>query len=79
MFLTLNPSCCDNLNLEEIAKLVTRFYYLIFDVLRYVRYNGTNIIIASTVTISRFGPSGSLARKNTNLEITKEIIRRINI
>jgi hypothetical protein len=43
-----------------------------------MRYNGTNIIIASIVTIRRFGPSGSLARKNTNLEITKEIIRRIN-
>jgi hypothetical protein len=33
---------------------------------------------ASTVTISKFGPSGSLIRKNTSLEIAKEIIRRIN-
>jgi hypothetical protein len=30
------------------------------------------------VTTSRFGPSGSLIRKNTNLEIAKEIIRRIS-
>jgi hypothetical protein len=44
-----------------------------------MKANGTNISIASTVTISRLGPSGSSIRKNTSLEIAKEIIRRIHI
>lgn len=43
-----------------------------------MRDKGRNISIASAVTISRFGPSGSSTRKNANLEIAKEIIRRIN-
>lgn len=54
-----------------------RFNYLIFVIFRQTKDIGTNISIASTVTISRFGPSGSLIRKNINLEIVKEIIRSI--
>lgn len=33
---------------------------------------GVKIANASTVTISKFGPSGSLIRKNKNLEVTNE-------
>jgi hypothetical protein len=39
---------------------------------------GKNISIANTETISRFGPSGSLMRKNTNLEIAKEMTRSMS-